>query len=318
MVIAHSPLSTWQTPTGSVIERSPLSNAIETYLLSGKVDEKSHETLDTYNIRLSVFVGFTMGTGISSLDDLNSNHIRLFLASLRDRSLKTSTVNAYYRCLHTFFNWCVNEGLSKNFPMNNLRPPKVAKTLIKPFTIEDLQRILMLCSGNSFINIRTRAMVLVLLDTAIRLKELANIQLKDIDFNHETVRIIGKGNKERVVRIGKATQKALLKYLFARGKCDLPGLWLTEEKTQLHHRGVEIALKRLCREAGTSARPSPHTFRHTAAINSLRNGANSFEVQVMLGHSTLDTTKRYVASLTSEQVVESHKRFSPVDNLKLM
>lgn len=128
---------------------------------------------------------------------------------------------------------------------------------------------------------------------------------------------MGKGAKERVVRMGKTTQKALLRYLLMRTDTH-PCLWVTEERRPLEARGVQMAIKRLCHRANiTDARLGPHTFRHTAAINYLRNGGDVFTLQVMLGHSTLQMTRRYVSVLGIDDLVRVHTKASPVDNLGL-
>jgi integrase/recombinase XerC len=183
--------------------------------------------------------------------------------------------------------------------------------------MEQIRDLLLLCDENRFLGTRNKAIVLTLLDTGLRLTELANIQLANVDFDRETIKVMGKGAKERVVRIGKKTQKAILRYLLMR-KDDHPCLWVTEERRPLRAFGVQTMIKRLGRRAGiSSVRCSAHTFRHTFATRALLNGAGEFEVQSLLGHEGLDMTRRYAASLRSEAAVAGHRRFSPVDNMKL-
>lgn len=126
---------------------------------------------------------------------------------------------------------------------------------------------------------------------------------------------MGKGAKERVVRIGKTTQKAILRYLLMRTD-PYPCLWVTEERRPLKGKGVQMAIKRLCHRANIKdTTPGPHTFRHTSAINYLRNGGDVFTLQVMLGHSTLQMTRRYVSTLGADDLFRVHQKASPVDNL---
>jgi len=202
--------------------------------------------------------------------------------------------------------------------MQNIKPPKIPKKIIKPFSSQDINNLLLLCAGNKFLDLRNRAIVLLFLDTGLRLAELASIQLQDIDFDDETIRVLGKGSKERIVRMGKTTQKALLKYILSR-RDDYPCLWLTEERKPLTVEGIQTAIKRLCRRAEiTDARPSPHTFRHTAAILYLRNKGDIFTLQNMLGHASLEMTRRYLSSLGADDMIKAHKIASPVDNLNLL
>jgi integrase/recombinase XerC/integrase/recombinase XerD len=175
--------------------------------------------------------------------------------------------------------------------------------------------MLLLYDENTFIGARNRAIILTLLDTGLRLSELANIQLNDIDFDREIIKVMGKGAKERVVGLGVKTQKALLHYLLMR-KDNYPCLWLTEERKPFRAEGIQIMIRRLGKRAGiTSVRVSPHTFRHTFGTQLLQNGLGEFAVQSLLGHSTLTMTRRYVATLNSEQAVQGYRKFSPVDNL---
>ena len=126
---------------------------------------------------------------------------------------------------------------------------------------------------------------------------------------------MGKGSKERVVRIGLKAQKALLKYLLAR-KDEYPELWLTEERRPMILTGVKTAVRRYCERAVVSgARPSPHTFRHTFAIRAFEAGAREFEIQALLGHSTLEMTKRYMSTFDATNAIKAHVKFSPVDHM---
>lgn len=153
------------------------------------------------------------------------------------------------------------------------------------------------------------------LDTGLRLTELSNIQLCDINLDRGTINVFGKGSKERLVKIGNVTLKALLHYLILRNdqhSC----LWIKEERKPMTRNGIQTTIKRLCKRAEiTGVKMGPHTFRHIAAINYLRNGGGEFTLQVMLGHSTLQMTRRYVSSLNAEDMIRIHKMASPVDNM---
>jgi len=295
-----------------------LSNTLKTYLIACKVEEKSNLTLGTYSDRINALFKFIQDNDIPlRIDSLTTSHIRLFLLSMRERGLAASTLNAYYRALNTFFVWLVAEGINSSNPMHNIKPPRVPKQTVKPFSDSDISRLLKLTADSKFLQVRNRVMILLFLDTGIRLAESAGIQLPDIDFDHETIRIWGKGSKERLVPMGQTTQRALLKYLLMR-RDEFPCLWVNEERRPLTHRGVQITIKKLCHRAEiTDARPGPHTFRHTFAITYLRNGGDLFTLQVQMGHSTLEMTRRYLSSLGIEDVKAAHKKASPVDSMRL-
>ena len=286
-----------------------LSQAARTYLISCKVEGKSKSTLTLYSIVLR---------GLLALgNELSPNQIRLFLLSCQERGLKQTSILNHYKCLKAFCNWMVSENLITESPMRNIKPPKVPRMIIKPFSHYDINNLLLLCSGNRFLDLRNRAMILVFLDTALRLSELSDIQIQDVNFDRGAIKVMGKGAKERVVGIGRATQKALLKYLLMRND-NYDCLWVTEERLPMQRRGVQIAIRRLAIRASiTDAKRGPHTFRHTSATMALRNGASPFDVQSLLGHSTLTMTRRYTETVNSEDALKAHKKFSPVDNMKL-
>ena len=247
----------------------------------------------------------------------SASSVRLFLLSLQDRQLLPHTVHIYYRSLNTFFSWLETEGLIAKSPMANIKPPKVPRQVIKPFSQQDIENLLLLCSGDKFLDVRNRAMILLFLDTGLRLAEVAGIQLSDINLDNETICVMGKGARERFVRIGKTVQRALLRYLMMR-QDEHDCLWVSEERRPMKRDGISTVVKRLCRRADIrGCKLGPHTFRHTAAINYLRNGGGEFTLQIMLGHSTLTMTRRYVSSLGAEDMIRVHRVASPVDNMKL-
>jgi len=297
------------TTLDRLLTNKTLPKPVRNYLISCKIENKSQRTIEVYTMVLSEF------TKSTSLDTITANDIRLFLLSLMHRNLKPSTIHIYYRGIKTFFNWMVREGLISISPFINIKAPKLPKIVIMPFSNQDIQNLLSLCNGVKFLDLRNRAMFLTFLDTGIRLEEMARIQIPDINFDNETVKIHGKGSKERYVRIGQGTQRALLKYLVSRND-DLPALWLTEERHPMTWQGVDITTRRYCKAAVVSgARPSAHTFRHTAAISCLRNGMNIVALQVMLGHSSIETTRRYLSSLGIDDIILEHRKASPVDKM---
>jgi integrase/recombinase XerC len=296
--------------------RNSLVRHLQGFLLSCRVDGLSPMTLADYEYKIGAFVVFCSGIGVNDPRRVTASEVRQFLLKLQEKGAPAS-VSGYYKSVKRFFNWMVEEKVLKQSPMARIRPPRVPQKVVMPFTVEHVRRLLLLCDDGKFIGARNRAIILVFLDTGLRLSEMAGIQLPDVDFDRETVKVMGKGAKERVVRIGKTAQKALLRYLLMR-QDDYPCLWVTEERGPLTHWGIAQVIEVLGKRAGIGdVRCSPHTFRHTFATRALLNGAGEFEVQSLLGHSKLDMTRRYAASLRSEEAVVGHRRFSPVDNMKL-
>ncbi len=302
----------------TLVGHKGLEGHLQAFLLTCKVNNYSKNTIKDYNFQIGQFVRFTASIGIREVEQVTVDHVRLFFLE-KQQTNNTISIHDYYRTLKRFFNWLVEEGRLEKTPMATMKPPRVTTTLIKPFSADDLRRLLFLCDhdNSTFLGARNKAIILVFLDTGIRLSELIGMQLDDIDFTRGIIKIMGKGAKERVVAIQQRTQRALLTYLLMRSdgyRC----VWVSEERRPLSFWGVENMIRRLGQQAGLkNVRCSPHTFRHTAATMSLSNGAGEFEVQAMLGHSTLTMTRRYAASINSEKAAEAHKRFSPVEHLKL-
>ena len=169
-----------------------LSPLLDYYLIACKVEEKSVLTLDTYKQRLSAFLA---SIHKSSIEKVTANDIRIFLLALHDSNIKPITVNAYYRALNTFFNWLVAKGMLEISPMNNISPPTIPRSLPQPFSQMDIHNMLLLCSANTLLEVRNRAIILILLDTGLRLAELASLKLQSIDYSNGTIRVFGKGGK---------------------------------------------------------------------------------------------------------------------------
>jgi len=294
-----------------------LVGQLKLFLLSCRVNDLSPRTIADYEQKVGSFIAFCHSQGAIEAKDVTPNHVRLFLLVLRER-IKPSSVHDYYGCICRFFNWLVQEGVIEHSPMQRMQPPRVPKQVIQPFSSEDVKRMLVLLEYDRTLRgYRNKAIVLVFLDTGLRLSELASIKLDHVDFDNGLIKVMGKGRKERIVRVGKETQKALLRYLLER-RDQSPYLWVLPDGSPMQPRGIQAFIKRLGRRAGiTGARCSPHTFRHTFAVACLRNGMGEFSLQLLLGHSTLQMTRRYAQAFGVSDALSAHERASPVDNLKL-
>jgi integrase len=160
---------------------------------------------------------------------------------------------------------------------------------------------------------RERALVLLLLDTGLRLAEVAALRVGDLRPDG-SVRVIGKGSSERIVPIGATARAALLRYVRERESVGPADPVFVGRKGRLGQRGIQVAIRRFGRRAGVATRSSPHTFRHTFARGYLVNGGDVFSLQQVLGHATLDMVRRYI-SLTEADLVARHRTASPADRL---
>jgi len=165
--------------------------------------------------------------------------------------------------------------------------------------------------GDSQESARNKAIILILLDCGIRVSELANLKIDDVDMKRGVIIVMGKGSKQRLARLGLKTQKALWNYMVYR-KNTSPWLWINRNGKRLTATGVQQMIRELGCKIGI--RLHPHLLRHTFAISFLRNGANTFECQYALGHSSLEMTRRYCQALSFDDVFKRHELASPVDN----
>ena len=228
--------------------------------------------------------------------------------------MSPDTVHIYYRSLKTWFNWLCKEGQMKTSPMLNVKGPELPNTLIQPFTADETSNLLRECSKSSY-PLRDTAMLFVFLDAGPRIKEVANMMLPDLNLDNCTIKVNGKGAKERLIPFGQHTRHALVRYVTKRTD-PYDALWVTVTGTPLSSDGVKTLIRRVAARAlKRTKKRGAHTFRHTAAMSYLLNGGDPFTLQTMLGHSSPTMTRRYTESLKQKHLLQVHKIASPVDNL---
>lgn len=228
---------------------------------------------------------------------------------------RPSTIATYFDRLGAFFAWLEAEGYIESSPMTNLKPPVVRRDQIHPFTEDQVQAILAAAKRAKYPK-RDVAIVLFLLDTAVRVSELCSLTMQDVDLVSKKAVVLGKGNKHRAVYFSRQTGRALTAYLRGTTRQPTDPLFISEKRCPFSRNGMFQLVERLGKNAGVEAtRCSPHTFRHTAAIWFLRNGGNVFSLQQMLGHTDIKMTSHYLA-IADADIQFQHTQFSPVERLK--
>jgi len=282
-----------------------LGTAIEHFLTAKAAEGASPKTLEWYRMVLGR-AGRDLGVD-RTLDSLTSNELRAWLLRLRE-TLSPVSVAGYVRGLKAFGHWCRAEELAMAAALCGLSRPRVPHKLVEPLSDNALRRLV--DSGST----RDRAIVLLMLDTGLRLSELAGLRRCDLRPDG-SVKVMGKGARERIVPVGGVARQALVRYLREERGADpeLP-IFRARGGGPLGARGIQQVFKRLKVRAGIPGRCSPHTLRHTFARAYLVNGGDAFSLQRMLGHSTLDMVKRYVA-LADTDLAARHKTASPADRL---
>jgi site-specific recombinase XerD len=294
--------------------RQALQEAMESFFSRGRARNLSPRTQEFYRERLQVFARHLEKRGLTvGPEHVTPDLIRDFLSAECERT-SAATARHGYAALRAFFRFLVREGEVEANPMERVEKVRVPRKVVETFSVEQVEAMLATCKGRGFNGIRLGAVVLTLLDCGLRASELCGLTLEDVSWDEGTLRVMGKGAKERVVPFGEATRQALLAYVSKRG--NLPGqgaLFVSCYGEALSRHGLHRLLSECGKRAGlTGVRCSPHTFRHTFAVMYLRNGGDAFTLQKLLGHSDLAMTRRY-CELSQADAIAKHRQASPGD-----
>jgi site-specific recombinase XerD len=300
---------------------------IQGFKLSCQTEGKSLKTIEWYMSFLKRFNHFLENNDYSaSIDRIEKDSIRAFILYLQQEAktphtfkpLSYCTVQGYVRTLKAFFSWLLREEYIESNPMLKIPVPKAPIKIVTTFSDDQVSRLIDTCNRSNGQGYRNLAILMLLLDSGIRVSELIGINLDDVNLSEGSILIRrSKGNKERIVPIGSLVQKILWKYINNYRPIPMTdritGLFLSERGFPLTKSGIQQMLRRYGRQSGISGmRCSPHVFRHTFAKNYLLNGGDIFSLQKILGHSSLASVRVYLNLLASD-IKKQHQRFSPVD-----
>jgi integrase/recombinase XerC len=293
-------------------KQSSLKSHLEMFMLHQEASHHTKRTIDFYHYHLDRFLQHLAEFDLKSPDEITAHHIRLFIVNLERQNLSSAYVHTYARAIRTFCNFLVNEEILSSSPMKSVKMPKLDDKILPPFTESDIKKLLTNCEGK-YKN-RDKAIILCLLDSGLRAAEFASLNVDDIEPDG-IIKIMGKGRKERWVRLSAKSRKELTRYLLERGELDEGDpLWMGK-KGRLTISGLLQAMERI----GKRAKVWPvglHRFRRTFAIASVRNGMDVHRLREILGHEDVSTAQQYL-KFAREDIVDIHKQTSPVDNWKL-
>lgn len=305
------------TPVSRLVGSDNLWGRIDAFINIGTISGYTAATILAYRTKLGDFVRYMNSIGITMPEQVQEEHIVSYLALKQQTNGKIS-IETIFIHIHAWFNWMAKRRIIQYSPCCELKKPIAPKKVIKPLTNEQIQKMFACCT-DYFRGVRDKAIIALIYDSGLRRSEVANILLEDIDLNRGAIKVIGKGSKERYIAIGTEARKSIMAYLVLRHD-DLPNLFVTQLKdspSKMAPNSIYQVVKRTMKRAGiTGVKTGPHTLRHSFATASIRNGANLFYVQSLLGHTTLNMTRRYAATVDSEEAVKSHKNFSPLDRMK--
>lgn len=252
----------------------------------------SDNTVNAYRRDLSGFLEFCSDKGIMGVEYITRSHLNSYILELRKNSLNPRSVVRKMASIRGFFKWLCANGYINNNPASTLEQPKLPKRLPKVMTMQEVKEIF-----HSDLDTEQSLIVELLYDCGLRVSELVNLRIGDIDMKSRYVRCFGKGSKERLVPFGKKAKESVNKYLKERETLILKynlntkKLFITKTGRLLNRQDVYNFISKLGEKIHKHI--SPHTLRHTFATHLLENGADLRVVQELLGHSDVSTTQLY-------------------------
>ena len=316
-----------------------LPEAIEYFKICKLADGYSPSTMEVYGWALSRFSAFVEN---KPPDEITLDQLRRFMLYMRNEyqpnrsggstaPLSASSLENIWKALRSFFGWAEEE-LGIERPDLRLAKPRNPPAEVNAFTHQEIQVLVAACDRTALSSgrrqpftmrrptgARDKAIVLTLLDTGLRAGELARLKVDNVQLKSGKVYIepwgSGRKTRSRLVYLGRSSTRAVYRYLTVRREHQCSNLFLTKDENPMNRNTIRHLLNALGRRAGVS-KVHPHRFRHTFAIQYLRNGGDVFTLQRLLGHSTLEMVRRYL-QLADRDAAEAHRSASPVDRWKL-
>lgn len=289
--------------TAVAVQDNSAEGLMRKFIATKEVEGTAKSTLKRYREQIQHLIWFLQ----KPLYEVTTYDLRFYLAMRREqghrgRKLKNSTLDGMRRCYSSFFGWLSAEGLIGRNPCAALAPIKSRKEIKRAYTAVDMDNLRMACG-----NARDLALVDFLYATGCRVSEVVRLDAYDIDFAQHQCKVLGKGNKERIVYLNEVAEKNLQLYLESR-KRHTDALFAGRGTDRLTKEGIEAALKRLGVRAEVE-NVHPHRYRRTLATNMLSRGASIQDVATILGHADYKTTQVY-CEINQANVQAAYRRYA--------
>ena len=277
----------------------------------------SIHTLKNYLVDLTQFSEFLKLRSKESalnIGDIDHAIVREYLGTLFGKKNPTSIARKL-SSLRSFFDFCLKRGLIKANPAKEVPTPKVPKRVPKFLTVDEVFALLDSPDTSAALGRRDKAILEILYASGLRVSELVGLNSGDINTEEGTVRVLGKGRKERIVPVGKKACDALCRYLELRPALvpndnQVQAIFVNRQGTRLSTRAIERLLTKYLRQSGIQKAATPHVLRHSFATHLLNAGADMRGIQELLGHSSLSTTQKYT-HVGIEQMMEVYDKTHP-------
>ena len=273
------------------------------------IKKHSPNTIKNYKIDLLEFMDYTGNNINITKDDVNN-----YLKYLYDNNVSKSTISRKLSSLRSFYNYLIKKEVLKDNYFTLIKNPKKEGNLPKFVKEDDIDKMFLVPDTRRWIGQRNLVIIRMLYATGLRVSELVNIKLKDINIKERTIKVLGKGSKERIVVFGIHTEEALDNYL-NRGRREVDYhaseyLFLNKDGNKLSDRYVRKILDDIIIKSSIEMHVSPHMLRHTFATGMLNNGADLVSVKELLGHESLNTTSIYT-HVSDDKIREIYNKAHP-------
>ena len=274
----------------------------------------SSNTIKAYEIDCSALINWVEKEFDLDILNIKESHIRKYITYFHNRNLSNSTINRKLSALKHFFLFLNKKKFISSNPIASFSGPKNLKTLPKSISVIDVNALIKAPDCSTFIGLRDRAMLELLYATGVRISELINLQYSNIDLNRSLIKVMGKGNKERMIPFGDNALFWLREYIKFRRKNNLSlnsrDFFISQQRKKITRQAFWHRIKLYLNRTGLSQEVSPHTLRHAFATHLLNNGADLRSVQMLLGHSDLSTTQIYT-HIAKQRLGEMIKKHHP-------
>jgi len=294
---------------------SKLSDLIGEFLRYLLIDKGySENTIESYKRDLDKFLEYNKN---KSINNISNEDLKEYIKYLNDIGLNEKSIARNISSLKSFYKFLVISKYISSNTSDSLYLPKIKKSLPSTLTEEEVMSLLDIELIDNF-SYRNKAMLELLYATGLRVSELINLKLQDVDFSQDIIRTFGKGSKERIIPIGDYAKEYLEKYIYEyRGsmlkKVSSEYIFLNNHGKQMTRQGFFKIIKKIAKEKGINKELSPHTLRHSFASHLLKYGADLRTIQELLGHSDISTTQIYT-HITNEELKQNYNEFHPHGN----
>ena len=272
-------------------------------------------TLEAYKRDLARFFDYLKSRRIASISNVTRQEITSFMLAEKDRGLSSNSISRELACFKSFFKFLVRENKIKEDVTSVIESPKLWKRLPDTLNIDEVEMLLKAPNVRDLMGARDRASLELMYATGMRVSELINLKMDDLNMEIGFVKCFGKGGKERIVPFGKKAKESVERYLekarasFLKKKVS-NFLFLTRLGKPMSRQTFWKTIKKYAREAGIKKKIAPHSLRHSFATHILERGADLRIVQEMLGHSDISTTQIYT-HVSKDRLKSIHHKFHP-------